>query len=184
MQQPAGRPPPLATNAWTASTRAAALPAPPDCCIRRQAATCVNRRTPRGVGRTGEAFARRVAYASPRSCTPSCRPCSRRQARLGPASGHLLPRPMLHRSHARFRPPALTEGAAVGLVLSPRRKRPRDAAGRSLSTASGVRPGRVGGDRHATNAIAGAGSTGRSRSRGCERAARPCSWPPASRRHD
>ena len=44
-------------------------------------------------------------------------------ARLGPASGHLLPRPMLHRSHARFRPPALTEGAAVGLVLSPRFER-------------------------------------------------------------
>jgi hypothetical protein len=39
MQQPAGRPPPLATKAWTASTRAAASPAPPDCCIRRGAAT-------------------------------------------------------------------------------------------------------------------------------------------------
>jgi len=33
MQQLAGRPPPLATNAWTASTRGAASPAPPDCCI-------------------------------------------------------------------------------------------------------------------------------------------------------
>jgi hypothetical protein len=38
MQQPAGRPPPLATNAWTASTRAAASPAPPDCRIRRNPA--------------------------------------------------------------------------------------------------------------------------------------------------
>jgi hypothetical protein len=40
MQQPAGRPPPLATKAWTASTRAAASPAPPDCCIRCDAAVC------------------------------------------------------------------------------------------------------------------------------------------------
>jgi hypothetical protein len=38
MLPPAGRPPPLATNAWTASTTAAASPAPPDCWIRRNPA--------------------------------------------------------------------------------------------------------------------------------------------------
>ena len=50
--------------------------------LRREAATCANWRTPRGLRRTGEAFARRVAYASARLCTPSCPPCSRRFAQL------------------------------------------------------------------------------------------------------
>ncbi|HEY5202406.1 MAG TPA: hypothetical protein VIJ31_16015, partial [Acidothermaceae bacterium] len=39
---------------------------------------------------------------------------------------------------------------------------PADAAGRSLSTASGVRPGRVGGDRNATNSLVSARWAGRS----------------------
>jgi hypothetical protein len=51
---------------------------------------------------------------------------------------------------------------AVGpwpLALSPKGSVPADAAGRSLSTASGVRPGRVGGDRNATVAIMRSPST-------------------------